>query len=766
MADGGGSHVYEGWLEKSTDATKQKGLLSLKKSSSSWKKLYFVLQKERDKTENKEYSVLIHYEKKPVKPENANRFKGKTKLWPHYKIEKCFGVKGKHYVFAITTPDEKLRLNAENEINLDLWVFYLQMQTKLRVDLPGSCFIVTATETDDHRKIGTLGAKCLLHLSPWGVTLALQNSRCLVGQWPLKCVRSFESSDDGRFNFEAGRSSPMGEGDYQFLTLPSEDNFMFDLLDQFTAQSNKNLKSITESRRNSKKEIDEVAEEYDCLRLATFGLLPTPVSEQLSVSACIDVPAAAPRPALHHQISSESSEARYHVYNRPESIYLVEQSTPALPERPTNGLKIMRSPLENSAQLNQHRAHPMQKSELHRLKDDKGSYIDMSQTNLSSFKDEDSWWNMSGEFRSPSDSMSPHGETGKKPIQLEQIDASFKLEPSGGAVKKNASKVSNPGSVKKKRASGSPYEHMTSPAASYENTTLQHSILSSYENSPLIKPSNSFKSYENEAFVNSPSSFTRSLPKRFHFKDRAQSQDDSVIMAPHTPEEYSNLNLRRTGKVPPYLELEEESKTPILFSPPFKLARSASCDNLFERLSLSPGHECSSIADRPLPDWLPHRRLPAPPPGTVHLRCMHSYLDIDIKGIQVNRDKRKKFRRHNYVDIDGDSSSYEHVRPTLNRSYSDSNILGDLPPPLPDWPPSQNPIKPASHSTSIDIPNRKKSSKNIVKQVSTDGADESAASSAPINLVKSKSPSSMKGFKTSSKTKMFTKSPPETELSI
>ena len=38
----------------------------------------------------------------------------------------------------------------------------------------GECFVVRPDNSEDHRRIGSRGSLCLLHVSPWGLTLALQ----------------------------------------------------------------------------------------------------------------------------------------------------------------------------------------------------------------------------------------------------------------------------------------------------------------------------------------------------------------------------------------------------------------------------------------------------------------------------------------------------------------------------------------------------------------------------------------------------------------
>ena len=44
------------------------------------------------------------------------------------------------------------------------------------------CFVVRTENSEDHRQIGSRGAMCLLHVSKFGLTLALQvlSSLCLI----------------------------------------------------------------------------------------------------------------------------------------------------------------------------------------------------------------------------------------------------------------------------------------------------------------------------------------------------------------------------------------------------------------------------------------------------------------------------------------------------------------------------------------------------------------------------------------------------------
>jgi len=45
------------------------------------------------------------------------------------------------------------------------------------------CFTVRPENSEDHRKIGSRGAMCLLHVSTWGLTLALQVLHFISIRW-------------------------------------------------------------------------------------------------------------------------------------------------------------------------------------------------------------------------------------------------------------------------------------------------------------------------------------------------------------------------------------------------------------------------------------------------------------------------------------------------------------------------------------------------------------------------------------------------------
>lgn len=64
----------------------------------------------------------------------------------------------------------------------------------------------------------------------------------MIAQWPLKCIRCYESNSNGQFILEAGRIAPMGDGVYVFNTRTGEDNAMYDLLDKYVLAATAALK--------------------------------------------------------------------------------------------------------------------------------------------------------------------------------------------------------------------------------------------------------------------------------------------------------------------------------------------------------------------------------------------------------------------------------------------------------------------------------------------------------------------------------------------
>ena len=67
--------------------------------------------------------------------------------------------------------------------------------------------------------------------------LFLQLSKCILAQWPLKCIKFYESTGMGQFGFETGKQSPSGEGKYFFNTRRGQDNHIYDLLDRYVMEA-------------------------------------------------------------------------------------------------------------------------------------------------------------------------------------------------------------------------------------------------------------------------------------------------------------------------------------------------------------------------------------------------------------------------------------------------------------------------------------------------------------------------------------------------
>ncbi len=59
----------------------------------------------------------------------------------------------------------------------------------------------------------------------------------MIGQWPLKTIRCYESTGRGHFGFEAGKFAPMGKGQYNFSTRVTQDVLIYDKLDKYVMEA-------------------------------------------------------------------------------------------------------------------------------------------------------------------------------------------------------------------------------------------------------------------------------------------------------------------------------------------------------------------------------------------------------------------------------------------------------------------------------------------------------------------------------------------------
>ena len=125
---------------------------------------------------------------------------------------------------------------------------------------------VKGGENKDLQRIGAKNLNCLVHLSEWGITLALERTHSVLSQWPLTTIRNYECTDNNEFVFEAGRKSPMGEGKYVLVTTNSEDNLIFDQLDHFTSLRARRVRSAGGRNRLDSANDYEIAQAYGQLR--------------------------------------------------------------------------------------------------------------------------------------------------------------------------------------------------------------------------------------------------------------------------------------------------------------------------------------------------------------------------------------------------------------------------------------------------------------------------------------------------------------------
>lgn len=259
--------IFEGWLEKPIEEeTKNKGWLK-KSFTKKWKKAFYVLRKYCAGNQ----PFLQWFDKEDGWRRQMPR--GTLELFPRYKVFKRAEHKDKQYVFEISTDAESLILAAESETVLDLWVIQLQMQTVMNPRIPGEVFRVKGSGSRQMQRIGARDQRCLLHLSKWGMTLALERTRAVLAQWPLTTIRSYEALDANEFIFEAGRASPMGEGKYNFFTQNGEDNKIFDVIDNFASARLRRQQGIhSPAASHSQLTDDDIERAYDQLRFSVSML--------------------------------------------------------------------------------------------------------------------------------------------------------------------------------------------------------------------------------------------------------------------------------------------------------------------------------------------------------------------------------------------------------------------------------------------------------------------------------------------------------------
>ncbi|XP_069122146.1 uncharacterized protein [Argopecten irradians] len=201
---------------------------------------------------------------------------------------------------------------------MDMFVFLIQIQMTLREQIKEDFVVVKAENSESQRRIGAKGANCILHVSPWGATLALLTCRCVLAQWPLKSVRYFEASGQGSFLLEAGRVAPMGDGIYVFQTAPGDDSKLYDLLDQHIVDA---LGKIHPGRRGTTEEVEDYVEEAEKLSALTSVSLTTfdnpDIPKILKDNWNYDAVVPRSTPIVHTRQNSQASSTDGNVDNPP-----------------------------------------------------------------------------------------------------------------------------------------------------------------------------------------------------------------------------------------------------------------------------------------------------------------------------------------------------------------------------------------------------------------------------------------------------------------
>lgn len=141
----------------------------------------------------------------------------------------------------------------------------------------GRVFYVKAANTKQLQRIGAKDQACLLHITRWGLTLALQDSRSVLALWPLDTIRNYECTGTQQFIFEAGRRSPMGEGKYAFFTQEGEDEVIFKVIDIFVSARLESKADLTPARKREEVTDDDILLAYDKLHSCVLGNPPPEV---------------------------------------------------------------------------------------------------------------------------------------------------------------------------------------------------------------------------------------------------------------------------------------------------------------------------------------------------------------------------------------------------------------------------------------------------------------------------------------------------------
>ena len=72
---------------------------------------------------------------------------------------------------------------------------------------------------------------CVCQVSQSVSCVFVQVSRCVLAQWPLRCIRSYECSGRGRFALETGSHAAHGAACYVLHTRAGHDGVLYDRID-------------------------------------------------------------------------------------------------------------------------------------------------------------------------------------------------------------------------------------------------------------------------------------------------------------------------------------------------------------------------------------------------------------------------------------------------------------------------------------------------------------------------------------------------------
>ncbi|KAK3580173.1 hypothetical protein CHS0354_001306 [Potamilus streckersoni] len=249
-----GDVIYEDHLYKLCG----QGRTLLWSKKNQWKQRYFVLKRYLNRP------VLEYYVKKPKHKKAVPKVQ--IYMSSGYKVEKVTNLKSRAYVFELTTPETSLCLSADEQRGMDVFVFFLLIQSRLKEEIRDGFFSVLPENSESQRRVGAKGAKCILQVSPFGITLALESCRSVLAQWPLKSIRSYESSGQGSLVLDIGRVAPMGDGQYIFHVDSGHDDKIYDLIDRYVMDS---LEKVQPNRRGTREEIEDYMLEAERLLALT-----------------------------------------------------------------------------------------------------------------------------------------------------------------------------------------------------------------------------------------------------------------------------------------------------------------------------------------------------------------------------------------------------------------------------------------------------------------------------------------------------------------